>query len=105
MPYKLTRDEQETVINWDARRSAALVYTANPADLRRLRMLSEQYPDVYKCIWNDPNGTAAKFRCPKRYVRFRKPTDKTNTTPGGPDYPENPSILGDSDSYHPPPDK
>lgn len=77
MIYRPTRAEQETTIVFDAERDEATVYTANPSTLRKLDKLSSIYPETYKRIWGDPNGLAARFTCPKRYIRFGKPASES----------------------------
>ena len=46
----LTKYEQETIINFNAGSSDAIVYTRDRAVIRRFDALVTAYPDVYRCI-------------------------------------------------------
>lgn len=67
----LTRYEQETVVNWNAEESVAVVYTCNPADKRKLAKLAEEFPDSYRLVKQDEVGVTYEFD--KKLVTFRKP--------------------------------
>ena len=43
---KLSRYEQEVVINFNADESEATVYTANPAWMRKMDKLCKEFPEV-----------------------------------------------------------
>ncbi len=47
---KLSRWEQETVINFNNEEKLATVYTADPVVQRKLDKYVEKYPNEYKCI-------------------------------------------------------
>ena len=47
--YKLCKEEQETTVNWCAADSMAAIDSADPAIIRKLDRLVEQYPGVYTC--------------------------------------------------------
>lgn len=68
---KLSRYEQETIINFNAGEEMATVYTRDPAVMRRLDALVIEFPEVYKCIGaTDIDKT---YEMPKLSVTYRKP--------------------------------
>lgn len=68
---KLSRYEQETIINFNAGEEMATVYTRDPAVMRRLDALVIDFPEVYRCIGNtDIDKT---YEMPKLSVSYRKP--------------------------------
>ena len=68
---KLTRYEQETIINFNAGEQTATVYTRDPAVMRKVDALVIEYPDVFKCIGEtDIDKT---YEMPKSVVTYRKP--------------------------------
>ena len=68
---KLTRYEQETIINYNAGEKTATVYTRDPAVMRRIDSLVIEYPDTFKCIGEtDIDKT---YEMPKSAVTYRKP--------------------------------
>ena len=68
---KLTRYEQETIINFNAGEKMATVYTADPAVIRNLDSLVTGYPDTFKCI--KVNDISKTYEMPKSAVTYRKP--------------------------------
>lgn len=71
--YKLTKEEQETTINWCAADSMATIDSADPAIIRKLDRLAEEYPDVYMCTRVDQACLAKMYTVPARFLRFGKP--------------------------------
>ena len=68
---KLTRYEQETVINFNAEEKMATLYTRDPAIMRKVDALVIDYPDTFKCIGEtDIDKT---YEMPKSAVTYRKP--------------------------------
>ena len=68
---KLTRNEQETIINFNAGDQTATLYTRDPAVMRKVDALVIEYPDTYKCIGEtDIDKT---YEMPKSFVSYRKP--------------------------------
>ena len=68
---KLSKYEQETIINFNAGESDAMVFTRDKAVIRKLDALITEYPEVYKCIGEtDIDKT---YSMPKQYVSYRKP--------------------------------
>ena len=68
---KLTRYEQETIINFNAGEQMATVYTADPAVIRNLDSLVIDFPDTFKCI--KVNSISKTYEMPKSSVTYRKP--------------------------------
>jgi len=68
---KLTRYEQETIINFNAQDQMATLYTRDPAVMRKVDALVIDYPDTFKCIGEtDIDKT---YEMPKSAVTYRKP--------------------------------
>ena len=68
---KLTRYEQETIINFNAGEQTATLYTRDPAVMRKVDALVIEYPDTSKCIGEtDIDKT---YEMPKSFVSYRKP--------------------------------
>lgn len=68
---KLSKYEQETIINFNAGESDAMVFTRDKAVIRKLDALVTEFPEVYKCIGEtDIDKT---YSMPKQYVSYRKP--------------------------------
>ncbi|MCR4840243.1 MAG: hypothetical protein K5848_01745 [Lachnospiraceae bacterium] len=70
MRTKLTRYEQETIINYNADDKNATLYTRDPAVMRKVDALVIDYPDTFKCIGEtDIDKT---YEMPKSVVTYRK---------------------------------
>ncbi len=68
---KMTRYEQETIINFNAGEQIATLYTRDPAVMRKVDALVIEYPDTFKCIGEtDIDKT---YEMPKSVVTYRKP--------------------------------
>ena len=68
---KLTRYEQETIINFNAEEKTATLYTPDPAVMRNLDSLVTEYPDTFKRVGEtDIDKT---YEMPKSAVTYRKP--------------------------------
>ena len=68
---KLGKYEQETIINFNAGESDAVVCTRDKAVIRKLDSLVNEFPKVYKCIGEtDIDKT---YSMPKQYVSYHKP--------------------------------
>ena len=68
---KLSKHEQETIINFNAGESDAVVFTRDRAVMRKLDSLVNEFPEVYKCIGEtDIDKT---YSMPKKYISYRKP--------------------------------
>jgi hypothetical protein len=68
---KISRYEQETVINFNAGESKATLYTRDPAVMRKLDALVNDYPDTFMCMGEtDIDKT---YELPKSTITYRKP--------------------------------
>ena len=68
---KLSKYEQETIINFIVAESDAVVFTRDKSVIRKLDSLVNDFPEVYKCIGEtDIDKT---YSIPKQYVTYRKP--------------------------------
>ncbi len=68
---KLSRYEQETIVNYNAGEQTATVYTRDKAVMRKLDMFVADFPDTYKLIEQDEVSKTYSF--PKSYINYRKP--------------------------------
>lgn len=68
---KLSRYEQETIVNYNAGEQTATVYTRDKAVMRKLDTLVADFPDTYSLIGQDEVSKAYSF--PKSHVSYRKP--------------------------------
>ena len=68
---KLSRYEQETIVNYNAGEQTATVYTRDKAVMRKLDTLVVCFPDTYSLIGQDEVSKTYSF--PKAYVSYRKP--------------------------------
>ena len=68
---RLSKYEQETIINFNVAESDAVVFTRDKAVIRKLDSLVTEYPDTFKCVGEtDIDKT---YSMPKQYVSYRKP--------------------------------
>ena len=68
---KLSKYEQETIINFNVAESDAVVFTRDKSVIRKLDALVNEFPEVYRCIGEtDIDKT---YSMPKQYVSYRKP--------------------------------
>jgi len=68
---KLSREEQETIITFNAKDKNATLYTRDPTVMREVDSLVIGYPDVFKCVAeSDIDKT---YEMPKNAVSYRKP--------------------------------
>ena len=68
---KLSRYEQETIVNYNAGEQTAALYTRDKAVMRKLDTLVADFPDTYSLIGQDEVSKTYSF--PKSYVSYRKP--------------------------------
>ena len=68
---KLSRYEQESILNYNAGEQTATLYTRDKAVMRKLDTLVADYPDTYKLTGQDEVSKTYSF--PKLYVSYRKP--------------------------------
>jgi hypothetical protein len=72
---KMTRYEKETIINFNAERSTASIYTRDPAVIRKMDSLVNDYPDIFKCIAE--SDVDKIYESPKTAITYRKPGNIT----------------------------
>lgn len=68
---KLSRYEQETIVNYNAGEQTAALYTRDKAVMRKLDTLVADFPGTYKLTGQD--GISKTYSFPKSYVSYRKP--------------------------------
>ena len=68
---KITRYEQETIINFNAGEQTATLYTRDPAVMRKIDALVIEYPEHYRLI--DETDIDKTYEMPKYFVSYRKP--------------------------------
>lgn len=68
---KLSRYEQETIINYNAGEQTATVYTRDKTVMRKLDTLVADFPDTYNLLGQDE--VSKTYSLPKSYVSYRKP--------------------------------
>lgn len=74
---KLSLEEQETIINFNRADTIAEVYTHEPRLLRRLRVLTEQYPDTFR-LTGKHFDCGYSYELPKELISIRAPmSDET----------------------------
>ena len=68
---RLTRQEQETVINFDNSSQTASIYTASPQLVRRLEALAVAYPEYHRLTGQ--TEVSKTYSCDKKLITLRKP--------------------------------
>ena len=68
---KLSRYEQETIVNYNAGEKTTTLYTRDKAVMRKLDTLVADFPNIYKLTGQDEVSKTYSF--PKSYVNYRKP--------------------------------
>ena len=68
---KLSRYEQETIVNYNTGEQNATVYTRDEAVMRKLDTLVADFPDTYSFMRQDEVSKTYSFL--KSYVSYRKP--------------------------------
>ena len=68
---KLSRYEQETIVNYNAGEKTATLYTRDKAVMRKLDTLVADFPETYKLTGQDEISKTYSF--PKSHVSYRKP--------------------------------
>ena len=68
---KLSRYEQETIVNYNAGEQTATLYTRDKAVMRKLDTLVTGLPGTYKLTGQDEVFKTYSF--PKSYISYRKP--------------------------------
>ena len=68
---KLSKYEQETIINFNVAEADAVLFTRDKSVIRKLDSLVNEFPEVYKCI--NETDIDKTYSMPKQYVSYRKP--------------------------------
>ncbi len=68
---KLSRYEQESILNYNAGEQTVPLYTRDMVIMRKLDTLVANFPDTYKLTGQDEVSKTYSF--PKSYVSYRKP--------------------------------
>ena len=70
---ELTKQERETIINFNEAEKEADVYTHNTALRRKLEALAREYPDDCRLARTYRDGEAVEYTVPKSWVYIRRP--------------------------------
>ena len=65
--------ERETVITYNEQEKVAVVYTCNPALIRKLDGLTTARPDECKLLRRFPDGIGVEYEVPKKWVKVSPP--------------------------------
>lgn len=76
MIIRLSKYEQETIINYNAAETHATIYTADKKVMRKLDTLANDYPDTYNLIKQDE--VSQTYSVPKTYISYCKPRTLTD---------------------------
>ena len=68
---KLSRYEQESILNYNAGEQAATLYIRDKAVMQKLDTFVADFPDIYKLTGQDEVSKIYSF--PKSYVSYHKP--------------------------------
>lgn len=68
---KFSRYEQESILNYNAGKQTATLYTRDKAVMRKLDTLVADFPDIYKLTGQEKVSKTYSF--PKSYIGYRKP--------------------------------
>lgn len=70
---KLTKYEQETIINFNEQEKTASVYTHNGPLRRRLEQLAQERPEDCRLFKTCHDGQAVEYYIPKSWLKIRPP--------------------------------
>jgi DNA modification methylase len=83
---KFALDEMETAIIMNcADKEATVVITGDKVRLRKFEQLAEKYPETYKLLSEEKDGTEVyyrKYSVPRKYIRFGKPPSEAKIALG-----------------------
>lgn len=68
---RISREEQETIINFNAKDKMATVYTRDPIFMKQMDRLVREYPDTFQC--KSISEVDRVYEVPATSVTFRKP--------------------------------
>lgn len=76
-PSRLSLEERETLIRWNAADKAVVIDTADASIIRKLDRLCQKYPDVYACTRVDDVYKAKRYSLTDwKYIRFAWPASE-----------------------------
>lgn len=78
MERHLSRYEQEVHISFSADDAVATVYASNPVYIRKLDVLSKEFPDDYKLVRRD--DASVTYEVSRKLVALRRPRPKRELT-------------------------
>ena len=73
---RIPKEEQETIINFNAKNKIATVYTRDPTFMKQMDKLVSEYPDTFRCKY--VSEVDKVYEVPAASVTFRKPKRLTN---------------------------
>ena len=73
---RIPREEQETIINFNAKDKIATVYTRDPTFMKQMDILVKEYPDTFRC--RSVSEVDRVYEVPATSVTFRKPRKLSN---------------------------
>ena len=68
---RIPKEEQETIINFNAKDKIATVYTRDPTFMKQMDILVREYPDTFRC--RSVSEVDRVYEVPAASVTFRKP--------------------------------
>lgn len=68
---KIPKEEQETIINFNAKDKIATIYTRDPIFMKKMDILVREYPETFKC--KSASKVDKVYEVPTSSVTFRKP--------------------------------
>ena len=68
----LTKQERETIVNFNEADRDANIYTYNGPFTRKLAQLAEQFPEDVKLVRADQHG-GVTYTIPKKWIKIRAP--------------------------------
>ena len=82
MSYKLTLEETETTVIWNAKDKEAQICTCDPKVIKKLDKLVTEYPEQYRLDRIDTCEyyTNKYYIVPKKLIAFKKPRINTALT-------------------------
>lgn len=83
MAYRISKHEQEVVINFNAGEDTADFYTADPVWMRKLDKMVKQNPEQFSILreeMHEGKVIAKRYIFPKRFVTIRSKDKKSTMT-------------------------
>ena len=68
---RITKEEQETIINFNAKEKIATVYTRDPTFMKQMDKFVSEYPDTFRCKF--VSDVDRVYEVPATSITFRKP--------------------------------